>query len=59
MASKLVKNLAFVDGAWVSALSGKTFEVRNPATAEVIASVPDMDDKDTLKAIESANKVRM
>ena len=55
--SKLMNNLAYVDGAWVKALSGKTFDVFNPTTAELIASVPDMDDKDTGKAIEAAAKV--
>ena len=36
---------------------GKTFDVFNPTTAELIASVPDMDDKDTGRAIEAAAKV--
>ena len=57
--SKLMNNLAYVDGAWVKALSGKTFDVFNPTTAEKIASVPDMDDKDTDKAIEAAAKVHI
>ena len=55
--SKLMNNLAYVDGAWVKALSGKTFDVFNPTTAELIASVPDMDDKDTGRAIDAAAKV--
>ena len=55
--SKLMNNLAYVDGAWVKSLSGKTFDVFNPTTAELIASVPDMDDKDTGRAIEAAAKV--
>jgi len=54
--SKLMNNLAYVDGAWVKSLSGKTFDVFNPTTAELIASVPDMDDKDTGRAIEAAAK---
>ena len=28
-----------IDGKWVGAASGKTFEVRNPATGAVIARV--------------------
>ena len=55
--SKLMNNLAYVDGAWVKSLSGKTFDVFNPTTAELIASVPDMDDKDTDRAIQAAAKV--
>ena len=55
--SKLMNNLAYVDGAWVKATSGKTFDVLNPTTAEFIASVPDMDGADTGRAIEAASKV--
>ncbi|KAG8335969.1 Succinate-semialdehyde dehydrogenase, mitochondrial [Homalodisca vitripennis] len=36
--------------------SGKTFEVTNPATTQVIASVPDMDVTDTETAIAAANE---
>jgi succinate-semialdehyde dehydrogenase/glutarate-semialdehyde dehydrogenase len=53
----MFKNLGYIDGAWVKAISGKTFKVKNPTTGEVIASVPDMDDKDTMKAVEAAGKV--
>ena len=59
MNSKLMKELAYVDGAWVKALSGKTFDVLSPTTAEKIASVPDMDDKDTVMAIDAAAKVKI
>ena len=59
MNSKLMKELAYVDGAWVKALSGKTFDVLSPTTAEKIASVPDMDDKDTERAIDAAAKVKI
>ncbi|PSN35729.1 Succinate-semialdehyde dehydrogenase [Blattella germanica] len=50
----LVRNKAFVNGAWVSAASGKTFDVKNPANGEVISTVPDMDASDTEKAIQAA-----
>ena len=50
-------NVSYINGEWVPAASGRTFEVRNPATSEVIATVPDMDDKDTEKAIEAASQV--
>ena len=30
-----------IDGEWVEARSGRTFEVMNPATAEPMATVPD------------------
>ena len=31
----------FINGKWVTAESGKTFDVVNPATEEVIAQVPE------------------
>ncbi|KAB2862255.1 MAG: succinate-semialdehyde dehydrogenase (NADP(+)), partial [Bauldia sp.] len=31
----------FIGGQWVQADSGKTFDVDNPATGEVIGKVPD------------------
>uniref|UniRef100_A0A1B6JYT7 Succinate-semialdehyde dehydrogenase n=1 Tax=Homalodisca liturata TaxID=320908 RepID=A0A1B6JYT7_9HEMI len=53
---KLLKTKGFINGEWVSARSGKTFEVTNPATTQVIASVPDMDVTDTETAIAAANE---
>lgn len=53
--NSLLKTQAFVNGHWVSAGSGKTFGVTNPATGELIASVPDMDVEDLRKAINAAN----
>ncbi len=38
MAPQLVKN--YIDGEWVESKSDETLDVRNPATAEVIARVP-------------------
>ena len=35
--------------------SGKTFKVTNPATGEVLASVPDMNREDVRKAIDAAD----
>ncbi|MEX2595100.1 MAG: NAD-dependent succinate-semialdehyde dehydrogenase [Anditalea sp.] len=51
----LIKTEAYVNGQWVKAASGKTFEVTNPATGEVIAAVPDMSREDVRKAIEAAD----
>ncbi len=48
----------FVDGAWVPAASGKRFDVVNPATEEVIASVADGGEEDALRAIETAARVQ-
>ncbi|XP_072175661.1 succinate-semialdehyde dehydrogenase, mitochondrial-like [Diadema setosum] len=50
----LIREKAFVGGEWVSAKSGKTFEVLNPATGEVVAKVADTDAADTEAAIQRA-----
>ncbi len=44
----------FIDGKWIDAQDGKTFDVLNPATGEVIAKVPDGTSKEVCLAIESA-----
>jgi succinate-semialdehyde dehydrogenase/glutarate-semialdehyde dehydrogenase len=51
----LLKIKSFINGHWVSAASGKTFNVMNPATGEVITSVPDMSIEDVRIAIDAAN----
>lgn len=52
----LIKEEAIVDGYWVGADSGKSFEVRNPFNGKTIASVPNMDADDTLRAIDAAQQ---
>ncbi len=47
---------AYINGEWLNADSGETFEVTNPATNEVIGTVPNMGATETLRAIEAANK---
>ena len=37
---RLIRNLAFIDGAWVGADDGATFEVTDPATGEILAGAP-------------------
>lgn len=44
----------FIDGTWVPAQSGKTFEVINPATEEVLASVADGGAEDARAALDAA-----
>jgi succinate-semialdehyde dehydrogenase / glutarate-semialdehyde dehydrogenase len=53
----LIKTQAYVNGQWVNSDSGKTFDVINPATGELIAKVPDMNRADVRKAIDAANAV--
>ena len=52
---RLFKEDAYINGIWSAADSGATFEVRNPATGEVIANVADMGGAETRRAIELAN----
>lgn len=52
--SRLLKSKAFIANEWVDAASGKRYEVRNPATGDVVASVPDMNASDTKRAIAAA-----
>lgn len=53
--NSLIKNQAYVNGAWVTAAAGKTFEVTNPATGEVVGTVQDMDREDVRNAIDAAS----
>lgn len=55
MNNSLIKTQAYINGQWVPAASGKTFDVTNPATGELIAAVPDMDREDVRKAIDAAD----
>ena len=44
----------FIGGAWVGAESGKTIDVTNPATGEVIGTVPACGAAETHRAIDAA-----
>ncbi|GFO01979.1 succinate-semialdehyde dehydrogenase, mitochondrial [Plakobranchus ocellatus] len=52
----LQKDKAYVDGKWVAAKSGKTFEVTNPANGKILGMVPDMDRSDAQAAIDVAHR---
>ncbi|KAF2151934.1 succinic semialdehyde dehydrogenase [Myriangium duriaei CBS 260.36] len=52
----LLKSQAFVNGKWVGAKSGKTFEVTDPATMKPIGTMPDFDKEDTELAIKAAEE---
>jgi succinate-semialdehyde dehydrogenase/glutarate-semialdehyde dehydrogenase len=51
----LLRADAYVDGAWVGALSGERFKVTNKASGEIIAEVANFDVVDVRRAIEAAN----
>jgi succinate-semialdehyde dehydrogenase/glutarate-semialdehyde dehydrogenase len=46
----------FIDGRFVPSESGKTYQIRNPATAEVIADVSDGTAADTQAAVDAASR---
>ena len=45
----------FINGEFIDAISGKTFEVTNPATGERLGEVPDGDASDAERAIAAAD----
>jgi succinate-semialdehyde dehydrogenase/glutarate-semialdehyde dehydrogenase len=49
---------AFLGGEWVTAASGKTFAVRNPARGDVIAEVPDLSRAEIARAIDAAHSAQ-
>ena len=44
----------FINNAWCNAESGKTFNVENPFTEQVIAQVPASDEPDVNNAVDAA-----
>src|SRR5882724_6811459 len=51
----LFRQQCYIDGAWCDADSGKTVEVNNPATNEVLGTIPNLGADETRRAIEAAN----
>ena len=51
---KLFRQAAYVDGKWIQ--KDKTIDVDNPATGEVLGTVPQLDAADTRRAIEAAER---
>lgn len=50
----LIQSKGFINGIWRDAASKQTFEVFNPATGDVVGTVPDMEQQDMECAIDSA-----
>ena len=50
----LLRRQAYIGGRWCDAESGATLEVNNPATGEILATVPMMGANETWRAIEAA-----
>ena len=50
----LLKSQGYINGQWVTARSGQTFEIIDPASSKVIGTMPDMNKDDTQNAINAA-----
>ena len=57
--SALLQTQGFINGQWRDAAGGKTFDVTNPATGEVLAQVADMGADETREAIAIAEKAQI
>ncbi|TBZ23161.1 NAD-dependent succinate-semialdehyde dehydrogenase [Rhizobium leguminosarum] len=53
--SPFLRDAGYIDGVWTSADATRTFDVLNPATGELLASLPDMGAAETRAAIDAAN----
>ena len=50
----LLRQANYVNGQWITAASGKTIEVRNPATGKLVGTVPSLSAAETSAAIDAA-----
>ncbi|RED02060.1 succinate-semialdehyde dehydrogenase/glutarate-semialdehyde dehydrogenase [Ectopseudomonas oleovorans] len=53
---RLLRQQAYLDGNWVAADSGQTLTVTNPASGEIIGSVPKLGAVETRRAIQAAER---
>ncbi|WP_444921260.1 NAD-dependent succinate-semialdehyde dehydrogenase [Microbulbifer sp. CnH-101-G] len=51
----LLRTQSYINGQWIDADSGATFDVKDPATGKVVASVADLGAAETRRAIEAAS----
>ena len=54
--SELFHQQCYIDGQWVDADSGATLEVDNPATGDILGTVPNLGRDETRRAIEAADR---
>lgn len=52
----LLREQSYIDGKWVNAKNGQSFEVSNPVDESVVGKVPNMNKEDTELAISAANR---
>ncbi len=55
----LFKQQCFIDGQWLNADNGQVIQVVNPATDEIIGTVPKMGGNETKKAINAAQTAQI
>ncbi|CAI3936546.1 Acyl-CoA reductase or other NAD-dependent aldehyde dehydrogenase (AdhE) (PDB:1A4S) [Commensalibacter communis] len=55
----LFRQQCYINGQWLDADSGQTINVTNPATNDVIGTVPKMGTDETRRAIEAAEKAQI
>src|SRR3546814_7532823 len=54
--ARLFREQGYIDGRWADADSGAVIEVTNPATGEVLGTIPKMGAAETRRAIAAAEK---
>ena len=52
---KLFQDKCYVDGKWIASKNDEIIEVNNPATLDIIGTVPKCGTSETKIAIEAAN----
>ncbi len=55
----LLRPQAYIDGQWCQADSGETFDVRDPATGNVVATVAKCGTAETRRAVEAAERAQV
>ncbi len=54
--ARLLREACYIDGAWLTSATGATTNVDNPATGEILGTVPKLGVAETRAAIEAANQ---
>ncbi|MDO8778264.1 MAG: NAD-dependent succinate-semialdehyde dehydrogenase [Burkholderiaceae bacterium] len=52
----LLRSCAYIDGEWLEVRDGAAIEVKNPATGELLARVPDLGAAETERAVKAAHQ---
>ena len=52
---KLFKQQCFINGEWIDAETGETFEVYNPSNQKLLGYMPNCSKAETIRAIDAAH----